>query len=127
MAGGVAVLRLQRVANFARLIGRSLGLPNEEVLIVGQVALLHDIGKIGMLDKILNKPANLTPEEREAIKAHPVIGAQILAPVATFAKHVAGIKHHHEMYDGTGYPDRLKGKEIPLAARIVCLAEDRKS
>ena len=76
-----------------------------------------------MLDKILNKPANLTPEERESIKSHPVVGAQILAPVATFTKHVAGIKHHHEMYDGTGYPDRLKGTDIPLSARIVCLAD----
>ena len=113
----------QRVARFARLIGRSMGLQNQDVEIIGQVALLHDIGKIGMLDKILNKPSNLTPEEREAIKAHPVVGAQILAPVATFAKHVEGIKHHHEMYDGTGYPDRLKGTDIPLSARIVCLAD----
>src|SRR5213594_1851184 len=113
----------QRVAKFARLIGRSMGLQNQDVEIIGQVALLHDIGKIGMLDKILNKPSNLTPEEREAIKAHPVVGAQILAPVATFERHVAGIKHHHEMYDGTGYPDRLKGTEIPLSARIVCLAD----
>jgi putative nucleotidyltransferase with HDIG domain len=113
----------QRVARFATLIARSLGLSKDEVDIVGQVALLHDIGKIGMLDKILNKPANLTPEERLEIKAHPVVGAQILAPVRTFEKHIAGIKHHHEMYDGTGYPAGLKGKEIPLAARIVCLAD----
>ena len=113
----------QRVARFSRLIARSLALPKEEIDIIGQVALLHDIGKIGMLDAILNKPANLTPEEREAIKAHPVIGAQILGPVRTFKKHIDGIKYHHEMYDGTGYPDRLKGKEIPLAARIVCLAD----
>jgi putative nucleotidyltransferase with HDIG domain len=113
----------QRVARFSRLIARSLGLPREEVDIVGQVALLHDIGKIGMLDKILNKPANLTPEEREAIKSHPVVGAQILAPVRTFEKHIAGIRHHHEMYDGTGYPDRLKGEAIPLAARVVTLAD----
>ncbi len=113
----------QRVARFATLIARSLGLPKDEVDIVGQVALLHDIGKIGMLDKILNKPANLTPEERLEIKAHPVVGAQILAPVRTFEKHIAGIKHHHEMYDGSGYPAGLKGKEIPLAARIVCLAD----
>ena len=111
------------MSKFAHLIARSLGLPKEEVEIVAQVALLHDIGKIGMLDKILNKPANLTPEEREAIKSHPVVGAQILAPVSTFSKHVAGIKHHHEMYDGSGYPDRLKGVEIPLHARIVCLAD----
>jgi putative nucleotidyltransferase with HDIG domain len=113
----------QRVSRFALLIARSLGLPKEDVEIIGQVALLHDIGKIGMLDKILNKPANLSPEERETIKAHPVIGAQILAPVPVFGKHVLGIRHHHEMYDGTGYPDRLKGTEIPIAARIVCLAD----
>ncbi len=113
----------QRVRKFSVLIARSLGLPKEEVDVIGQAALLHDIGKIGMLDKILNKPANLTPEEREAIKAHPVIGAQILAPVRTFEKHVAGIKHHHEMYDGTGYPDKLKGTDIPIAARIVSLAD----
>ncbi len=113
----------ERVQRFAVLIARSLGLPKDDVEVIGQAALLHDIGKIGMLDKILNKPANLTPEERETIKAHPVIGAQILAPVRTFEKHVAGIKHHHEMYDGTGYPDRLRGEEIPIAARIVCLAD----
>ena len=113
----------QRVARFSTLIARSLGLPKDDVDIVGQVALLHDIGKIGMLDKILNKPANLTPEERQEIKAHPVVGAQILAPVRTFEKHISGIKHHHEMYDGSGYPSGLKGKEIPIAARIVCLAD----
>ncbi|MFQ5876828.1 MAG: HD domain-containing phosphohydrolase [Acidobacteriota bacterium] len=113
----------QRVSRFATLIARSLGLPPGEVEVIGQVARLHDIGKIGMLDKILNKPGKLTPEELEAVRAHPVIGAQILAPVKTFEKHVAGIKHHHETYDGGGYPDGLKGTEIPLAARIVCLAD----
>lgn len=113
----------QRVSRFAILIARALGLPKDEVNIIGQVALLHDIGKIGMLDRILNKPANLTADEREAIKSHPVVGARILAPVRTFEKHIAGIRHHHEMYDGTGYPDRLKGKEIPLAARVVTLAD----
>ena len=113
----------QRVARFSVLIARSLGLSPHDVDLIGQVALLHDIGKIGMLDKVLNKPANLSPEEREMIKAHPVVGAQILGPVRTFSKHVAGIRHHHEMYDGSGYPDHLKGKEIPLAARIVCLAD----
>jgi putative nucleotidyltransferase with HDIG domain len=113
----------QRVSRFAILIARSLGLEKSEVKVIGQVALLHDIGKIGMLDTILNKPTNLTPDEREIIKSHPVIGAQILGPVRTFQKHIAGIKHHHEMYDGTGYPDRMKGEGIPIAARIVSLAD----
>ncbi len=113
----------ERVRRFATLIARSLGMDKKEVDVIGQVALLHDIGKIGMLDRILNKPTNLSPEEREIVKAHPVIGAQILAPVRTFQEHIAGIKHHHEMYDGTGYPDRLRGTKIPIAARIVCLAD----
>jgi HD-GYP domain-containing protein (c-di-GMP phosphodiesterase class II) len=91
--------------------------------VVAQVALLHDIGKIGMLDSILNKPSNLTQEERDLVKSHPVVGAQILSPVKTFERHVAGIRHHHEMYDGSGYPDKLKGEEIPLSARIVSLAD----
>ncbi|HEV8199104.1 MAG TPA: HD domain-containing phosphohydrolase [Candidatus Polarisedimenticolia bacterium] len=113
----------QRVARFASLIARSMGLGREDLEVVHQVALLHDIGKIGMLDAILNKPANLTPEERELVKSHPVVGAQILAPVKTFERHVAGIRYHHEMFDGSGYPDKLKGEEIPQPARIVSLAD----
>jgi putative nucleotidyltransferase with HDIG domain len=113
----------QRVARFASLIARSMELGKEDVELVAQVALLHDIGKIGMLDSILNKPGNLTPEERDLVKSHPVVGAQILSPVKTFEKHVAGIRYHHEMFDGTGYPEKLRGEEIPLPARIVSLAD----
>jgi HD-GYP domain-containing protein (c-di-GMP phosphodiesterase class II) len=111
------------VARFATLIARSMGLAKDGVEEVAQVALLHDIGKIGMLDSILNKPSNLTPEERELVKSHPVVGAQILAPVKTFERHVVGIRYHHEMFDGSGYPDKLKGEEIPVTARIVSLAD----
>jgi HD-GYP domain-containing protein (c-di-GMP phosphodiesterase class II) len=100
-----------------------MGLPRDEVELVAQVALLHDIGKIGMLDSILNKPSNLSDAERELVKSHPVVGAQILAPVKTFERHVAGIRYHHEMFDGSGYPDGLKGNDIPVAARIVSLAD----
>jgi len=113
----------QRVARFATLIARSMGLGREDVEVVAQVALLHDIGKIGMMDAILNKPGNLTDAERELVKSHPVVGAQILSPVKTFERHVAGIRHHHEMFDGSGYPDHLRGEEIPVAARIVSLAD----
>ncbi len=113
----------QRVSRFATLIAKSMGLKGEDVEVIRQVALLHDIGKIGMVDSILNKPSNLTDEEREVVKSHPVVGAQILVPVRTFQKHVAGIRYHHEMYDGSGYPDGLKGTDIPLAARVVSLAD----
>lgn len=113
----------QRVSRFATLIAKAMGLGGEEVEVIRQVALLHDIGKIGMVDAILNKPSNLTEEERELVKSHPVVGAQILVPVRTFERHVDGIRYHHEMYDGSGYPDGLKGKEIPLAARVVSLAD----
>lgn len=113
----------QRVSRFATRIAKAMGLGGEDVEIIRQVALLHDIGKIGMVDSILNKPSNLTDEERELVKSHPVVGAQILVPVRTFEKHVDGIRYHHEMYDGSGYPDGLKGTDIPLAARVISLAD----
>ncbi len=113
----------QRVSRFATMIARGLSLPALEVRTIGQIGLLHDIGKIGMDDKILNKPGKLTAEEYDVIKAHPVIGAQILAPVRSLEGHLPGIRHHHEAWDGDGYPDGLKGEAIPLNARVVCLAD----
>ncbi len=113
----------QRVSRFATMIARGLDLAAPEVRTIGQIGLLHDIGKIGMDDKVLNKPGKLTQEEFDLIKEHPVIGAQILAPVRSLEGHIAGIRHHHEAWDGSGYPDRLKGEAIPLHARIVCLAD----
>jgi putative nucleotidyltransferase with HDIG domain len=113
----------QRVSSFAAMIAKAMGLPAEDVEVVKQVALLHDIGKIGMQDTILNKAGGLTSEELEMVKSHPVIGAQILGPVRTFEKHVAGIRHHHETFDGSGYPDGLRGSEIPVAARVIALAD----
>ncbi|HMC83718.1 MAG TPA: HD domain-containing phosphohydrolase [Candidatus Polarisedimenticolia bacterium] len=113
----------QRVSRFAMMIARGLDMAATEVRIIGQIGLLHDIGKIGMDDKVLNKPDRLTQEEMEMVKTHPVIGAQILTPVRALENHISGIKHHHESWNGTGYPDGLKGEEIPMTARIVCLAD----
>jgi putative nucleotidyltransferase with HDIG domain len=113
----------QRVSRFAMMVARGLELPAAEVRTVGQIGLLHDIGKIGMDDKVLNKPGKLTKEEFDLIKQHPVIGAQILAPVRSLESHLPGIRHHHEAWDGSGYPDGLQGDSIPLTARIVCLAD----
>ena len=113
----------QRVSRFAMMIARGLELAGTEVRTIGQIGLLHDIGKIGMDERVLNKPGKLTKEEFEMVKQHPVIGAQILAPVRTLDGHISGIKHHHESWDGTGYPDGLKGEAIPLPARIICVAD----
>ncbi len=113
----------QRVSRFATMIARGLEMPAPEVRTIGQIGLLHDIGKIGMDERVLNKPGRLTPEEFEMVKQHPVIGAQILLPVRALEGHISGIKHHHESWDGTGYPDGLKGETIPLPARIICVAD----
>jgi HD-GYP domain-containing protein (c-di-GMP phosphodiesterase class II) len=86
-------------------------------------ALLHDIGKIGIPDSILNKKEKLTPEEFEKIKEHPVIGATILYPIKELGAIVHGVRSHQEKFDGTGYPDGLKGKAIPLLARIIAVAD----
>lgn len=91
-----------------------------EVEIAGK---LHDVGKIGIRDSILNKPGRLTTEEYEQMKLHPVITEQILSPMAKLKNIIATAKHHHERYDGQGYPDGLQGEEIPLGARILALAD----
>jgi HD-GYP domain-containing protein (c-di-GMP phosphodiesterase class II) len=113
----------QRVSRFAMMIARGLELPGPEVRTIGQIGLLHDIGKIGMDERVLNKPGKLTREEFEMVKQHPVIGAQILAPVRSLEGHLSGIRYHHESWDGTGYPDGLKAEAIPFPARIICVAD----
>ncbi|MBQ3834673.1 MAG: HD domain-containing protein [Elusimicrobia bacterium] len=86
-------------------------------------ALLHDIGKIGVPENILNKTDVLTQEERKVIEKHPVLGAEILEPISEFKNISLGVKYHHEKYDGTGYPEKLKGEEIPLIAKIISVAD----
>jgi len=86
-------------------------------------ALLHDIGKIGISDKILNKQDKLTAEEWEIIKTHPQVGVNIVGHARQLDPYLAGILHHHERYDGSGYPKGLKGEEIPLEARILAIAD----
>ena len=113
----------ERVAAIAESIGTALGLSSEEVLNVHAAGLLHDIGKIGVPDSILTKPGGLTEEEREMIERHPVEGARIVGHIKELTALVPIVRHHHEWYDGTGYPDGLKGKDIPLGARIVAIAD----
>ena len=112
-----------RVAEYAALIAAELGWSSEEIQQLKHAAYLHDIGKIGIPDLILNKPSRLTDDEYNLIKKHTVIGAEILKDI-TFVPHIVEVaRNHHERYDGNGYPDRLSGVEIPIHARITAMAD----
>ena len=113
----------ERVARYAVSIARAMELPAEEVRKVRLSALLHDVGKIGIDDRILRKPTALTDEEFEVMKQHPSKGAAIMSAIPQLSDVVPGMKHHHEKWEGGGYPDGLKGEEIPLLARIVSVAD----
>jgi len=113
----------ERVAALGRRIASSLGLAQSIVDTVGQAGLLHDIGKIGVPEAILQKPGSLSPEEWRIMRAHPVTGAQIVAPFEFFEGAARVIRHHHERWDGSGYPDGLARDDIPLEARIVAVAD----
>jgi putative nucleotidyltransferase with HDIG domain len=111
------------VAELAVLLAQEYGLSPKKVDLVRKSALLHDIGKIGIPDRILFKPDLLSSEEFEIIKEHPSRGARIVEVNASLVDLGSIIRHHHERFDGRGYPDGLQGVEIPLEARIVCLAD----
>jgi putative nucleotidyltransferase with HDIG domain len=113
----------ERVAIYASAIAREMQMPAEEVERVRVAALLHDVGKIGIDDRIIRKPTALTEEEFEVMKLHPVIGASIMSAIPRLADVIPGMRHHHEKWEGGGYPDGLKGTEIPLLARIVSVAD----
>jgi HD-GYP domain-containing protein (c-di-GMP phosphodiesterase class II) len=112
-----------RVAETAVRIGQRMGLKPAALRRLAQGALLHDIGKIGVPDHILNKPGPLTPEEWNWIKQHPIIGEEIVQRAPSLHHAVPAIRYHHERLDGQGYPDQLEGEDIPLEARIVAVAD----
>lgn len=112
-----------RVAEYSVMIARELGFSQKELDAIHKTGLLHDIGKIGVPDSILNKPARLTPEEYAVMKTHVNIGGDILKDFTLVERVAEGAKFHHERYDGTGYPNGLKGEEIPLNARIIGIAD----
>jgi len=111
------------VTKYALAIAKRMNLPEKDLLCITQAAMLHDLGKIGVHDYILNKPDKLSPEEWEEIKLHSLKGAEILKPLTSFNEIAEIIKYHHEHYDGSGYPKKLKGSEIPLGARILAVAD----
>jgi HD-GYP domain-containing protein (c-di-GMP phosphodiesterase class II) len=112
-----------RVAKYSLIIGRELNLTDEELDRLRISALLHDVGKIGVDDRVLKKPGALTDEEFELMKQHPAKGANIMRPVAQLAEMLPGIELHHEHVDGRGYPYGLRGDQIPLMARIIAVAD----
>ena len=113
----------KRVAKYTRLIAEQMGYEGEELDRIYYVALLHDCGKIGVPDNILCKPGKLTDEEFQIIKSHTVRGGEILDHFKSLEDVNEGALYHHERYDGKGYPKGLAGEEIPLIARIICVAD----
>ena len=112
-----------RVGHYSRIIAEELGMEGDELENLYYTALLHDIGKIGIPDAILNKPGRLTDEEFDIMKSHTTKGAKILKDISTIPNIVEGAKYHHEKYGGGGYPEGLKGEDIPYIARIICCAD----
>ena len=112
-----------RVAEYAVRIARNMGISEERIEILKEAALLHDIGKMGVQDIILHKKSELSDDERDEIRRHPAIGENILKPVSINEEMLAAVKQHHERYDGTGYPDKLKGDGINILAAIISAAD----
>ncbi len=113
----------ERVGNYCQQLGKSLGLSGDTLLNLRLAAVLHDIGKIGVTDNILRKSGKLTEKEKKQMDEHPDIATHILGHIAGMKKVLPGVRHHHEWFDGSGYPDGLCGNSIPLAARIIAIAD----
>jgi putative nucleotidyltransferase with HDIG domain len=113
----------ERVAEYGTLVARRMGLSDEEILSLELAGYLHDIGKIGIPESILRKPGRLSDEESVVMRSHPIVGATILTPVDFPWPILPAVRHHHEHFDGCGYPAGLKGHQIPLLARILTVAD----
>lgn len=113
----------QRVTEISVAIAKHLGLPGETIEKIRLASLVHDIGKIGVREAVLNKPGSLSDEEFEHVRLHSVTGERILKPIVDDGEILKAVRHHHERYDGTGYPDGLKGEQIPQLARIIAVAD----
>lgn len=112
-----------RVADFAAMVAGEMGLPDEQIEAIRTAGRLHDIGKIGIREEILNKQGPLTDEEFEHVKTHPVVGSDIIAPLTHLGRVIQYVRSHHERWDGRGYPDGLAGDAIPMGARIIGAVE----
>lgn len=113
----------QRVADLSAAIAKELNLPQDKINKLKLAGLVHDIGKIGINESVLNKPSRLTEKELEQVRRHPEIGEHILSPIVDALEILESVRNHHEYYDGKGYPDALKKEQIPLGARILAVSD----
>jgi putative nucleotidyltransferase with HDIG domain len=111
------------VARLSAEIADEMGLPMDQLIALSHAALLHDIGKIGVEDRVLRKPGPLDKREMAAMREHPVIGYEMLRGLHFLESSLDGVRHHHEHWDGSGYPDGINGNVIPLAVRILTVAD----
>jgi len=112
-----------RLANYAVSLGKHIGLDQESLIALKRGGYLHDLGKVSIPDDVLKKGAGLTPEDWKLMKQHPIVGEEICRPLKSFRNVLPIIRHHHERWDGNGYPDGLAGKDIPLLARILQIVD----
>lgn len=116
----------RRVARHARMLAQAAGLSETEQKVIEFASMFHDLGKMGIPDSILLKPGRLTPDEIKIMENHPLKSVEIIQPLSAipfFKATIPGIRHHHERIDGAGYPDKIKGEQIPLNARIILIAD----
>jgi putative two-component system response regulator len=113
----------ERLSDYSARLAQHLGLAAEQITALRRAGVVHDIGKIAVPDAILLKPAKLTAEEWKLIMEHPVVGERICAPLKSFRSVLPIIRHHHEKFDGSGYPDKLRGDDIPIAARVLQIVD----
>jgi putative two-component system response regulator len=113
----------ERLSEYSTLLGEQLGLPEDQITALRRAGVVHDIGKVAIPDSILLKPGRLTEEEWKIMREHPVVGERICAPLKSFRLVLPIIRHHHEKFDGSGYPDGLRGEAIPLAARVLQIVD----
>jgi putative nucleotidyltransferase with HDIG domain len=120
---GATYRHAERVQKYAMALARQAGIAHSQLCPLETAALLHDIGKVAVPDRLLNKPGPLTAEEYSQVKEHAAIGADILSSVSFHGPLPALVRHHHENWDGTGYPDRRRRDEIPVGARVLAIAD----
>jgi putative two-component system response regulator len=112
-----------RLAEYAVRLGKQIGLPSEQIVALRRGGIVHDIGKVAVPDAILLKPGKLTEDEWKVMREHPVVGERICAPLKSFGLVLPIIRHHHERQDGSGYPDGLKGEQVPVTARVLQIVD----